>query len=278
MSWGRPLLSVLSYILLVAGPHHGPGHIEQRIEWVLSKMDIGAGGYFVLFGLLFSCGLGVPIPEDIPLLVAGALVGSGHMHLAIAAVVAWCGIIGGDCVLYYLGRRFGLNITRLPLIGKHVTKERIHKAERLFHHYGIWVVAVGRLFAGIRGAMVIAAGTIKFNFFKFVIADGAAAVVSGGLFLFLGIEFGQNLPKVAQVIHTSGGWILGGVIVFAVGFLIFKVVQGRHHAVEKKAELHEEIAGGLDPRISKVIVPAPTVPKSVVRANPSANPSVDPLL
>ena len=36
-------------------------------------MDIGAGGYYVLFGLLFSCGLGVPIPEDVPLLVAGAL-------------------------------------------------------------------------------------------------------------------------------------------------------------------------------------------------------------
>lgn len=275
MSWGRPLLSVLSYILLVAGPHHGPGHIEQRIEWVLSKMDIGAGGYFVLFGLLFSCGLGVPIPEDIPLLVAGALVGSGHMHLAIAAVMAWCGIIGGDCVLYYLGRRFGLNITRVPVIGKHVTKQRIHWTEQKFHHYGIWVVAVGRLFAGIRGAMVIAAGTIKFNFFKFLIADGAAAVVSGGLFMFLGIEFGQNLPKVAEVIHRSGWWILAGLIAFAVGFLVFKVVQGRHYKVEKKAEIHEEIAGGLDPRITRVTVQAPAAAsKSVARPNPS----VDPLL
>jgi membrane protein DedA with SNARE-associated domain len=242
----------------VAGPHHGPGHIEQRIEWVLSKMDIGAGGYFVLFGLLFSCGLGLPIPEDIPLLVAGALVGSGHMHLAIAAVVAWCGIIGGDCVLYYLGRRFGLNITRLPLIGKHVTKERIYKAERLFHHYGIWVVAVGRMFAGIRGGMVIAAGTIKYNFLKFFIADGAAAVVSGGLFLFLGIEFGQNLPKVAKVIHTSGGWILAGIIALVVIFLVYKFIESRRCKVEKKAEIHEEIAGGLDPRITKVTVQAPT--------------------
>src|SRR5438270_2165631 len=131
-----------------------------------------AGGYFVLFGLLFACGLGLPLPEDIPLLLAGYFVAQpagapGKMNVFHAAVVAWCGIIGGDCVLYYMGRRYGLNITRLPLIGKHVTKERIHKAERLFHHYGIWVVAVGRLFAGIRGAMVVAAGTIKYNFLKF---------------------------------------------------------------------------------------------------------------
>jgi membrane protein DedA with SNARE-associated domain len=33
-----------------------------------------AGGYFVLFGLLFACGLGLPLPEDIPLLLAGYFV------------------------------------------------------------------------------------------------------------------------------------------------------------------------------------------------------------
>src|SRR3954454_2383194 len=94
-----------------------------KLERVAELMNIGLAGYFVLFGLLFSCGLGMPLPEDIPLLVAGMLIGSGHMHFAGAAVFAWCGIIGGDCVLYYMGRRFGLNITRVPFVGKHVTKD-----------------------------------------------------------------------------------------------------------------------------------------------------------
>src|SRR5947209_19307618 len=111
--------------------------LESKLAWVLSKMDIGVGGYFVLFALLFSCGLGVPIPEDIPLLVAGALIGTGHMHFAVAAICAWCGIIGGDCVLYYMGHRYGLNITKLPVIGKHVTKPRILKTEAMFAQYGI---------------------------------------------------------------------------------------------------------------------------------------------
>src|SRR6185295_18583359 len=94
--------------------------VEQWIE---------AGGYFVLFGLLFACGLGLPMPEDIPLMIAGALVANGKMHLAFACVIAWCGIIGGDCVLYHLGKKFGLEITRVPFIGKHLTKERIEKVE-----------------------------------------------------------------------------------------------------------------------------------------------------
>src|SRR3954454_19449070 len=83
---------------------------------------ISTGGYVVLFGLLFACGLGLPLPEDVPLIIAGALIAKGQMHLAVAAVCAWCGIIGGDCVLYYMGRRFGLEITRVPFIGKHVTR------------------------------------------------------------------------------------------------------------------------------------------------------------
>src|SRR6185436_18724044 len=166
------------------------------LEKVVELMDIGWAGYIVLFGLLFSCGLGMPLPEDIPLLVAGMLVGAGKMHLLPVAICAWCGIIGGDCVLYYLGHRFGLNITRVPYIGKHVSKERIQQAERLFDKYGVWVVAVGRLFAGVRGAMVVAAGTIRFNLIKFLIADGLAALVSGGLFIFLGIKFGQNLHPI----------------------------------------------------------------------------------
>src|SRR5208282_2653880 len=102
------------------------------------------GGYVVLFLLLFSCGLGVPIPEDIPLLAAGILVGSGKMKLAVAAVVAWCGIIGGDCVLYHIGKHFGLEITRVRFIGRHLTRARIERAEQLFAKYGVLVVGVGR--------------------------------------------------------------------------------------------------------------------------------------
>src|SRR3954454_10094518 len=96
-----------------------------KLHKVVELMDIGLAGYFVLFGLLFSCGLGMPLPEDIPLLVAGMQVGAGKMSLLYVAIAAWCGIIGGDCVLDAMSRRYGMNITRVPVIGKHVTKARI---------------------------------------------------------------------------------------------------------------------------------------------------------
>lgn len=188
-------------------------------DQVLSMLE--AGSYLLLFLLLFACGLGLPLPEDIPLLAAGTLIARGRMELLPASICAWCGIIGGDCVLYLLAQRYGMNITRIPLIGRHVTRERIERAERLFEQYGVWVVAVGRLFAGIRGAMVVAAGATRFNFYKFIVTDGLAALISGGLFLWLGHVFGKNLEVLAEKVKAGERWVFAVLIIAGVLAVIY---------------------------------------------------------
>jgi membrane protein DedA with SNARE-associated domain len=187
---------------------------------------LSAGGYVMLFTLLFACGLGLPLPEDIPLIIAGALIANGQMTWPIAGACAWCGIIGGDCVLYYLSRKYGMNVTKAPLIGKHVTRERIEKVEAMFERYGVGVVAICRLFAGIRGAMVIAAGVVRFNFIKFVVADGLAALVSGGLFMLFGWWVGQKLTK--ELVHEFKELFIAGAAVLALGFVLWIVWKRRH--------------------------------------------------
>src|SRR5687767_5243528 len=224
-----------------------PEQVEAWFEW---------GGYFILFGLLFACGLGLPMPEDIPLLLAGFFIANGKMNAAIACTLAWLGIIGGDCMLYSFGRRYGLEITRVPFVGKHVTKERILREEELFERWGIWVVALGRLFAGIRGAMVVAAGATRYNFIKFVIADGLAALVSGGLFIWLGYLAGKWFGSISQMrakIKNYEHWVFLGIGVLVVGVIAYywyrhkrqkprvtdvvleKVVEKVHEHEQKKA-------------------------------------------
>jgi membrane protein DedA with SNARE-associated domain len=136
------------------------------------------------------------------------------MHLALAAPLAWLGIIGGDCILYTLGYRYGENISKLPLIGKHITPARLQRAENLFRKYGAWMVAVGRLFMGIRGAMIVAAGTSRLKFHKFIIADGLAAIVSGGMFMLLGHWGGEYGPEMVHRIREFKYtlWISAGII------------------------------------------------------------------
>ena len=190
------------------------------------------GGYILLFTLLFACGLGLPLPEDLPLIAAGALVATGRMHLTIAAAVAWCGIIGGDCVLYMLGRKFGMEVTRLPFIGSHLTAERINRVEKLYEKYGVLVIGVGRMVAGIRGAMVVAAGAIRFPFWEFLLADGIGAVFSGGFFLFVGHWLGRNLDK--DKIERFKFWFLSAALVIIAGLIIWILRTHRRQSLEKQ--------------------------------------------
>ncbi len=233
---------------------------------------VEAGGYFVLFGLLFACGLGLPLPEDVPLIVAGALCATGKMHLAIAAVVAWSGIIGGDIVLYQLGKKYGLNVTRLPLVGKHLTHKRIERAEKMFEKYGVAVVAVGRMLAGIRGAMVVAAGALRFNFWKFVIVDGIAAIVSGGLFVALGYWLGSNLNE--HNIKRFKHWFILGAIVLAIGVFLWIIWNRRHkdQVMETEAKVVERFGAAGEKMKSAVGQTAGKVVHRVKGAGPATPP------
>lgn len=203
---------------------------------------VKVGGSLVIFGLLFACGLGMPLPEDIPLLIGGFFAGKGTLDLVVVSTLAWCGIIGGDCVLYSIAKRYGLNITKVPFIGTHVTRERILKAEKLFEKYGVWIVAIGRLFAGIRGAMVIAAGTVRYNFVKFVIADGLAALVSGGMFVAVGYwagkKFGnKSISEIRQEIKPYEHWIILGIAVAALLAVAYAWYRSRRHRTPSQAVL-----------------------------------------
>jgi membrane protein DedA with SNARE-associated domain len=191
---------------------------------------IERGSYFALFGLLFSCGLGFPLPEDVPLLASGILIFHHQMSLAIAAPLAWLGIIGGDCVLYALGYHFGEKIVNVPVIGRHVTLPRLKRAEQLFLRFGIFMVFLGRMFMGIRGAMVVTAGTARFRFIKFIIADGLGAICSGGLFLWLGYwgaKYGRETERAVHNLKREMWMIAAGIALVLFIFFFWRDRRGR---------------------------------------------------
>jgi membrane protein DedA with SNARE-associated domain len=235
--------------LVLTGPRillfFSVGLLAKLFEPTQVEAWISHGGPAMIFILLFACGLGLPLPEDIPLMAGGYFMAIGQMNPYAVCILAWLGIVGGDCVLYRFGRKYGLNITKVPLIGKHVTKERILKAERLFDRWGIWVVAVGRMVAGIRGAMVVAAGAIRFNFIKFVIADGLAALVSGGLFVLLGHWLGLKLGNFENAVKTVEPYMtyfVIGLIVAVAGFIFYRWMRRRGHKAVTDVALETTVA------------------------------------
>jgi membrane protein DedA with SNARE-associated domain len=233
------------------------------------------GGVIIIFALLFACGMGLPLPEDIPLIVAGAFLCTDTKSWIITGIAAWCGIIGGDCIIYFMGRRYGMEITKVPLIGKHLTRERVERVERLFEQYGVGVVGIGRLFVGIRGAVVFVAGAIKFNFLKFLIVDGLAAIISGGLFMLLGHWIGEKLadPAAQKKIHEAKE-----IVFFTAGFLacaILGFILWRRRNVQKLHDVEEKVAAKVLAGEKKVVATVVHAAEKVVpkKSDPSSRES-----
>ena len=66
--------------------------------------------YLGVFAVLIAASLGLPIPEDIPLLTGGYLCHHGLAHPHVMICVGLVGVLGGDFILFSLGRRFGHHI------------------------------------------------------------------------------------------------------------------------------------------------------------------------
>ncbi|HUB24762.1 MAG TPA: DedA family protein [Tepidisphaeraceae bacterium] len=172
---------------------------EAMRHWAWHHVE--ENGPVWLFLLLFLSGAGLPLPEDVPLVAAGVSVARGHMSWAVACSVAWVAMMCGDTSLYVLGYIFGYRILHIPVLGRHISEKRLKQCECWFDRWGIWAVALGRMFAGIRTAIVVTAGTMRFNYGKLILADGAAAVVSGGAFLILGYWAGSHLRDIRPLVE-----------------------------------------------------------------------------
>ena len=70
-------------------------------EWLSSW------GYQGIFICVFIGNLGIPIPEELVLLVAGVLAGRKDLDLGTLYVVAILSAVTGDCCGFFVGRTGG---------------------------------------------------------------------------------------------------------------------------------------------------------------------------
>ena len=183
---------------------------DALLQLIETVPDLGATVCMALLfiGLILS-GCGVPIPEDLPLLVAGVLVQTKQVPLALMFIVAYVGVLGGDLILFYIGRRYGHHVPRLPLLRKYMTEKRIVRAEQYFEDHGGKTIFVARFLLGVRGSVWFAAGTCKIPLWKFLAYDGAAALIFVPVLMALGYWGASQFDRITQ----WTGWVQIGILI-----------------------------------------------------------------
>ena len=143
----------------------------------------GTGGaipYAVVFGVLLACGLGIPLPEDISLIFGGFLVFEQQAALSLMMLTGYLGIIVGDSMIFYFGRRIGSKVGARPggFFSRIVTPQKRARVEGLFKRHGEKIVMIARFLPGVRAVTYFTAGSVGMRYSHFVFFDSVAALGS----------------------------------------------------------------------------------------------------
>lgn len=200
-----------------------PPRSDSLEEILLSLVD-GATGWFsyaIVFGILLACGLGVPLPEDVSLILGGWLVHSGNANLILMMVTGFMGIMVGDSIIFFAGRRIGTKVGAKPggFFARIVTPEKRARVEQLFHKHGEKIVCAARFMPGVRAVTFFTAGSVGMKYWRFAFFDGLAALLSAPVFVFLGFKFGGELETLLENVKKGQTRVL--IVLAAVGLAYF---------------------------------------------------------
>jgi membrane protein DedA with SNARE-associated domain len=218
--------------------------------------------YPVLLLVLLVASLGVPIPEDVPLIAAGVTlaqrpdVATWNGTLSIALL----GIMCGDVVLYVLGKRWGPEVCQHRWVSWLITPVRLEKMRSKFNRYGMWMCFFGRFFMGVRAAMCITAGVTRLPLWRFVLADLGGAVLSIPLFVWLGYWFANMIPMLDAYVHVVQWGMLALAMVILVGFVVYRRRRPWNPPLSTSEPLSRQVAGQQPSPVEKAAPTGPAKP------------------
>ena len=180
---------------------------------------IAASPYVGLYLALCLGGVGFPIPEEVPVLTAGALAHRGVVRWWLALIVCIAGVITGDLILYWTGRRWGERVLDLRFVRRFLDTKRRDALERAYRRYGMLIVFAARHVVGLRAAAFVTAGVVRFPFWKFAVADGVAIGYGIPLNFAIAYFFTEHLHAILHDLRRIESWVALVLLVGVAGWV-----------------------------------------------------------
>lgn len=165
----------------------------QDYSWLLDKFP-----YAGIFILLILGGFGLPVPEDIILIITGASIASGDINLVPAILAIFPALLIADFLLYSSGRKYGRSLIEKGRLSKIISMEQLKRLEAGFKKNGVYYILIGRSVSGLRAQLFLVAGLTRMPLKKFLIVDCVAAVISVAVMMFIGYMGGNSLQIILR--------------------------------------------------------------------------------
>jgi membrane protein DedA with SNARE-associated domain len=160
---------------------------QAVIQWITNY------GYFGIFFLLIFGIIGLPIPDEWLLVLAGYLAFKEVLGLFPTLVIAAIGTASGLTVSYVLGRTSSNFLVRRYGRWLSIDEDKILRTQLWFQKLGRWVLLVGPFIPGVRNLMGYVAGAAKLRLPIFARFAYAGSVISSTTFVTFGYIAGPHV-------------------------------------------------------------------------------------
>jgi membrane protein DedA with SNARE-associated domain len=174
---------------------------------------ITSSGYWAVFLLVGAESLGIPLPGETALIIAGTY--AGHTHRLspwLIFAVAAAGAIIGDNIGYWIGDKGGYRLARRYGPKVRLDERKLKIARYLFDTHGGKVVFFGRFVSILHTYAAFLAGTSKMRWRWFVVANASGGILWAGVYTLAAYLAGTALQKASGTIT----WALAGAAVIAI--------------------------------------------------------------
>ncbi len=219
--------------------------------------------YVALIVVLVLAGVGLPIPEDVPLIFSGYLCNKAHSpltavipatpgdtetdfpddvippvvitarvpHVYLMMLAGMIGVLAGDSVVFSIGRR---GITGTSFVARHLQKvmhsKRRARVEKHFAMHGNRTVFFARFLPGVRSIVFAFAGMSRMSYGRFLLIDGLASIISEPLFILIGFFFAGSIDHVFHKIDRVKHLVIPVVLVIGGGVALILYLRKRRAA------------------------------------------------
>jgi membrane protein DedA with SNARE-associated domain len=174
---------------------------------------VGAWLYVIAGALCFGEAailIGMVLPGETALLVAGVFCQRGTLDLWLMILIAFCCAVAGDSVGFEFGKKFGPALRRSRL-GRWVGEHRWAMVDGFIHRHGGKAVLLGRLTALFRALVPSMAGMGGMKYRTFIVWNVAGGLIWAPGCVLLGYAFSTSLSVVGRTLTWAPFALIGAV-------------------------------------------------------------------
>lgn len=202
--------------------------VTEIVDWL--RPAFTTAGYAIVPVAMFlesAAFLGVLIPGDVILAVAGVYAARGEMSVPIVIALGIAGALAGEMTGFLVGRRYGRSaVEHLPFddwLGR-----KVDRASDSINENAGKTIVVGRFATGVAGLVPFAAGMADVPMKTFVLYSIPLVAAWATGVVLLGTLVGNNIELIDRILSSIGWAVIGVAILGLAGRWLVK--RRRAHA------------------------------------------------